>query len=136
MRTALSIVIVLALLVGVVFGVQIVVANRSAPTVFGPNFCWLEQGDDITNIRTLRLAKQGSFIPNPVKQVNRRLFGIGLDDPEVLSPHFAILAFDETGAPRVAAWSYRQMSFWTEPEDLLLLFAPGGLRDACRARFE
>lgn len=125
--------VIIALCAG--FAMQVIVANRAASSVFGKDFCWLRQGPDVMNIKELEFAPVQAFLPNPFQQLNRRYVGIGIDDPEVLSPHFAIMTIIEDG-PRIAAWSYRDMAFWQGYDGLLDVFVSAETRDACRRYIE
>lgn len=122
----------IAVLVLLVFAMQVLLANRAAKSVFDAPYCWLRPGDDVTNLKELSFAGTGFFLPNPATQINRRLFGFGIDDPEVRSPHFAILAFGADGQPRVAGWSYRQFGFYTEDQAVLRQFVSPETQETCR----
>ena len=125
--------VIIALTVG--FATQVIFANKAAPEVFGKDFCWLRQGPDVINIKELEFTPVQAFLPNPFQQLNRRYVGIGIDDPEVRSPHFAIMKITEDG-PRIAAWSYRDIAFWQGYEGLLDVFVSAETRDACRRYVE
>ena len=137
MGTFTGIILAVSLLVMVLmaagFAAEIALANRKAASTFDGPVCWLRQGEDRTNLKELELAPPGWFMPDPLGQLNRRIIGIGLDDPEVLSPHFAIMGFVD-GTPRLAAWSYRQMNFWQEDQEVLRRFVSDATREACLRR--
>lgn len=114
----------------VAFAAQVLAANRAAPAVFGEKFCWLSHGSDVTKLKEMTLTQQGWFVPNPFRQLNRRVIGIGINDPEVPSPHFAIIALSGDDI-RVAGWSYRKMAFWQEDQEVLRRFVSGETIKRC-----
>lgn len=115
-------VIGLVVLAALAYGVEIVVANRTAARDYGPDHCWLVQEDAPRNLPELVRGPDGFLVPNPFRQLNRAVFGFGLDEPGVKAPHFAVAYKDAEGATRIAAWSYRRMGYWDEPQDLLQRF--------------
>ncbi|MCK4207588.1 hypothetical protein J3U99_22835 [Brucella pituitosa] len=91
---------------------EIVVANQIAQRDFGPEPCWFIQEDRPINMPELIAGPHGIYVPNPLRQINRRFVGLGLSDPEVLAPHFAVAALDAKGRPALWGWSYHNMGFW------------------------
>ncbi|MEN8935055.1 hypothetical protein [Planktotalea arctica] len=114
------------------FAAQVGLANRTAAGVFEAPYCWLRPGEDVTNLKELSFAGTGFFVPNPARQVNRRLLGFGIDDVEVRSPHFAILAFGADGTPQITGWSYRRFGFFTQDQTVLRHFVSQDTVAACR----
>lgn len=115
------------------FSAQVIIANRSAASVFNAPYCWLRPGPDVVNLRELSFAGTSVFVPNPARQINRGLLGLGLDDPEVRSPHFAILAFDSDDLARVAGWSYSHLAFFAEDQAVLRQFVSSETIARCRS---
>ncbi|MGH6763589.1 MAG: hypothetical protein ACRECW_18595 [Phyllobacterium sp.] len=95
---------------------EIVVANQIAQRDFSSEPCWFIQEDRPINMPELVAGPQGIYVPNPLRQINRRFIGLGLSDPEVLAPHFAVAALDAKGRPALWGWSYRKIDFWSLTE--------------------
>lgn len=95
---------------------ETVVANQIAQRDFSPEPCWFIQEDRPINWPELVAGPQGIYVPNPLRQINRRFVGLALSDPEVLAPHFAVAALDAKGRPALWGWSYRKMDFWSLSE--------------------
>ena len=96
---------------------QIVIANRIAARDFGPDACWFVQEDRPHNLPELVAGPSGFYVPSPLRQINRRFIGIGIEDRNVRAPHFAIAALDRDGRPALWGWSYRQRDFWPISKD-------------------
>lgn len=92
---------------------EIVVANQIAQRDFSSNPCWFVPEDHPVLIPNLVAGPRGIYVPNPLRQVNRRFIGLGLRDPAVHAPHFAVAALDADGRPAVWGWSYWKMDFWS-----------------------
>ncbi|MBO6767351.1 MAG: hypothetical protein JJ901_03480 [Erythrobacter sp.] len=136
MRNAVTFVIVIVVVVGVLFAAQVILANRAAARDFGPRVCWLKQGSDTVNLRELEFSTTGYFIPNPLTLLNRRFLGLGMEDQAVLSPHFAVLAPSADGTLEIWAWSLRKRAFWRDENGTIDKFASADLRDKCEAMLE
>ena len=106
-------VICLSLLIWIV---QIFVANRIAQRDFATTPCWFVQEDRPQNLPGLAPGPKGFYIPNPLRQLNRRFVGLYLDETSVYAPHFAVAALDADGRPALWGWSYRKMDFWSLTE--------------------
>ena len=118
--------------IGALFAAQVILANRVASRDFGPRVCWLKQGSDTVNLRQLEFATTGYFIPIPLTLLNRRFLGIGMEDPAVLSPHFAILAPNADGTLDIWGWSVRKRAFWRDENGTIDKFISAELRDNCK----
>lgn len=136
MRNVMTFVIVMLIVIGVLFAAQVILANRAAARDFGPRVCWLKQGSDTVNLRQLEFATTGYFIPNPLTLLNRRFLGIGMEDPAVLSPHFAVLAPNADGTLDIWGWSFRKRAFWRDENGTIDKFASADLRDNCKAMLD
>ena len=132
MQNAMTATIVVLGLLGAAFAAQVILANRAATRDFGPQICWLKQGRDVVNIRELEFATTGYFIPNPLMLFNRRFVGLGMEDPAVLSPHFALLAPDANGTLKVWGWSLRKRNFWRDENGTIDKFVSDELRETCK----
>ena len=111
---------ILALVVLVPLGFwvfQIATANRIAKRDFGPAPCWFVQEDRPQNLPELVAGPSGFYVPNPLRQLNRRYIHLGIDDANVYAPHFAIAALDREGRPALWGWSYRKRDFWPISKD-------------------
>jgi hypothetical protein len=117
-----------------IFAVQIVAANRQAANNFGDVTCWLVPEPKPRNLPEFAQGPKGYYIPNPFQQVNRAIIGIGIDDPAVHAPHFGLVYRDGDGQIKLAAWSYRKMAFWTEPQEKLQMFVTKLDLEACLAQ--
>ena len=95
---------------------EIVMANQIAQRDFSSNPCWFIQEDRPVLTPGLVAGPQGFYIPNPLRQINRRFIGLGLNEPQVHGPHFAVAALDADGRPAVWGWSYLKMDFWSLTE--------------------
>lgn len=95
-----------------IWTVEIVMANQIAQRDFASNPCWFVQEDRPINMPELVAGPQGIYVPNPLRQINRRFVGLGLSDPEVTAPHFAVATLDVKGRPTLWGWSYRNRDFW------------------------
>jgi len=124
-------IVLLGLLCGVA-GVKVALANRAAARDFGSHYCWLKQGRDTVNLRELEFATTGYLVPNPFALFNRRLMGLGMEDPAVLSPHFAVLAQDADGTLKVWGWSLRKRNFWRDENGTIDKFVSEELRETCK----
>lgn len=80
---------------------------------FGQN---LVKEDQPQNQPGLLLGPKGIYVPNPLRQLNRRFVGLGLDETSVYAPHFAVAALDADGRPELWGWSYRDWDFWSISE--------------------
>lgn len=112
----------------------IVAANHIARRDFGPRPCWFVQEDRPLRLPRLVPGGQGILVPNPLRQINRAWLGLGLDEPGLRAPHFAVVGRDAEGAPALWGWSYRKFAFWPlhGPESALIEFAsPEEIRAAC-----
>lgn len=118
-------------LLGIASAAQVILANRAATRDFGPQICWLKQGRDVVNIRELEFATTGYFIPNPLMLFNRRFIGMGMEDPAVFSPHFAVYAAGENGEFKVWGWSFRRSAFWRDENGTIDKFVSTDVREAC-----
>ena len=133
MRSIMILFIAICAVVAALFAAQVVMANRTAARDFGPKLCWLKQGKDVVNLRQLEFATAGYFLPNPFTLLNRRFIGLGMEDPAVLSPHFAILAMNDEGAMEIWGWSFRKWGFWRDDNGTIDQFASPELRAQCAA---
>lgn len=88
-------------------------ANQIAEHNFGPVPCWFVQWVPDRSPPRLMPGPQGFYLPNPFRQINRRFVGVGVKDPEVLAPHFAVAALDHQGRPALWGWSYGKLDFWS-----------------------
>ena len=104
------------LLILLVWIALIFIANRIAQRDFAATPCWFIQEDQPHNIPKLVPGPQGFYIPNPLRQLNRRFVGLGLDEPSIYAPHFAVAALDADGRAALWGWSYRKMDFWSISE--------------------
>lgn len=91
---------------------EIVVANQIAQRDFSPTPCWFVPEDHPVLIPNLVAGPRGFYVPNPLRQINRRYIGLGLREPQVHAPHFAVAALDADGRPTLWGWSYSNMDFW------------------------
>ena len=132
MGKAMMLVIAIVGIFCAAFAVQVSLANRVAARDFGPHYCWLKQGRDTVNLRELEFATTGYFVPNPLALFNRRLIGLGMEDPAVLSPHFAVLAPDSDGTLQVWGWSLRKRNFWRDENGTIDKFVSDELRETCK----
>ena len=80
-------------------------ANRIARRDFSATPCWFVQERNPQNLPGLVAGPRGFYVPNPFRQLNRRFFGFGLDEPDSYAPHFAVAALDAEGRPALWAWS-------------------------------
>ncbi len=80
---------------------------------FGQN---LVKEDQPQNQPGLLPGPKGIYVPNPLRQLNRRFLGLGLDEASVYAPHFAVAALDADGRPALWGWSYRDWDFWSISE--------------------
>lgn len=131
MRKVSTFVMIILVVIGVLFVAQVILANRAAARDFGPRVCWLKQGSDTVNLRQLEFATTGYFIPNPLTLLNRRFPGIGMEDPAVLSPHFAVLAPNADGTLDIWGWSFHERAFWRDANGTIDKFASADLRNNC-----
>ncbi|MGB3469309.1 MAG: hypothetical protein WBA51_00635 [Erythrobacter sp.] len=136
MRNAVTFVIVILVVVGVLLAAQVILANRAAVRDFGPQVCWLKQGSDTVNLRQLEVTTTGYFIPDPLTLLNRRFLGLGMEDPAVLSPHFAVLAPSADGTLEIWGWSFRKRAFWRDENGTIDKFTSADLREKCRVMLE
>ena len=90
-------------------------ANRLAQRDFGPNPCWFVQKPDADDPPGLVAGQGGFYLPNPLRQLNRRFLRLGAD-PGVTPLHFAVAALDAEGTPNLWGWSYRARHFWALPK--------------------
>lgn len=88
-------------------------ANQIAEQNFGPVPCWFVQWVPDRSPPQLMPGPRGFYLPNPFRQINRRFVGVGLRDPEVVAPHFAVAALNHQGLPALWGWSYRKRDFWS-----------------------
>jgi len=96
---------------------QIFIANRIAQREFSATPCWFVQEDLAYNrLPGLVAGPKGIYIPNPLRQINRRFLGFGLYETSVYAPHFAVAALDADGRPALWGWSYRTWDFWSISE--------------------
>jgi hypothetical protein len=90
-------------------------ANRIAQRDFGPTPCWFVQKASADDPPSLVAGPRGFYVPNPLRQLNRRFLRLG-GDPGVAALHFAVAARDGEGVPNLWAWSYRERRFWELPK--------------------
>lgn len=102
-----------SLLVGLGWLYEIRRANVIAQRDFGPNPCWFVHRLPAGDPQHLVAGPRGFYLPNPLRQLNRRFVGFGIDDPQVLALHFAVAARDADGTPGLWGWSYRERAFWS-----------------------
>jgi hypothetical protein len=88
-------------------------ANQIARHNFGPEPCWFVHAVPDRSPPRLMPGPRGFHLPNPLRQINRRFIGLGVKDPEVLAPHFAVAALDHRGRPTLWGWSYWTLDFWS-----------------------
>ena len=88
-------------------------ANQIAQRHFGPDPCWFVHAVPDSSPPRLMPGPRGFYVPNPLRQVNRRFVGLGVKDFEVFTPHFAAAALDSQGRPALWGWSYRSLDFWS-----------------------
>lgn len=100
----------------IVWSIEIIVANRIAERDFADEPCWLVQTDRPIRFPRLVPGPKGSYIPNLLRQLNRRYVGLGVYDLQVRSPHFAVAGLDAKGRPALWGWSYLKMDFWSLTE--------------------
>ncbi len=91
---------------------EIVMANQIAQRDFHEKPCWFVQGDQPVKMPGLVAGPQGIYVPNLLRQLNRRFVGLGLDEPNLYGPHFAVATLDADGRPALWAWSYKKADFW------------------------
>ena len=108
----LGVIVVVALL----WGAVIWRANQIARRDFGPNPCWFVQEAPAGDPQNLAPGPRGTYLPNPLRQINRRFIGIGVEDPQVRVPHFALAARNPDGQPALWGWSYLGWQFWSLQE--------------------
>lgn len=133
MRWGVAAICAVLILIGAVWLAEILRANTIARRDFGPNPCWLAQKDSprlppglvVTGRKVAQtekgqtengLGKPGTYLPNPLQQLNRRILHIGVADTGVTALHFAVAARDAKGQPDIWAWSYRTRAFWSVRE--------------------
>ena len=85
---------------------QIASANRIAKRDFAPEACWFVQEKQPHSLPELVFGSSGFYVPNPLRQINRRFIGFGMEDANVRAPHFAIASLDREGRPALWGWSY------------------------------
>lgn len=134
MQNAMTVFIAIIGILCIGFLALVVLSNRAASREFGPDFCWLKQGRDVVNLRELEFATTGYFVPNPLTLINRRFLGIGMEDPGVKSPHFAVLAPNDAGDYVVWGWSFRTLSFWRDDNGTIDKFVSDDLRETCKSK--
>lgn len=110
--------------------------ERAADRVTRGERCWFGHGPDVVRIRDLQFEGLEAPPLRPLQQINRRFVGLGLTDPEVLSPHLMVLWVDAEGREQTAGWSYRTGSFWRMDQDRAYPFVSPEGRDACRRALE
>ena len=93
--------------------VQVVRAHQIAWRDFSENPCWFIPEDHPANMPELVAGPEGIYVPNPLRLINRRFIGFGLDEPNVYAPHFAVAVLDAEGRPALWGWSFRHMDFWS-----------------------
>ncbi|MFB8342423.1 hypothetical protein ACWGNA_26965 [Brucella cytisi] len=91
---------------------EIVAANQIARRDFSSNPCWFVPEARPVLIPKLVAGPRGLYVPDPLRQINRRYVGLGLRDPAVRAPHFAVAALDGKGPPALWGWSYLNRDFW------------------------
>lgn len=101
-----------SLLVGLGWLYEIGRANVIAQRDFGPTPCWFVQKASPDDPPGLVAGPRGFYMPNPMRQINRKFLLIG-GDPGVAAPHFAVAARDADGTPGLWGWSYRERAFWS-----------------------
>ena len=94
----------------------IVMANQIARRDFSRDPCWFIPEDNPASLPELVAGPKGIYVPNPIRQINRRFLGFGLDEPNVYAPHFAVAALDADGRPALWGWSFLNMDFWSISE--------------------
>lgn len=124
-----------AVLLGAValYAAQVIAANWQARKNFTSGYCWLRPEPNPVALPELIVAPSGTFLPNPLRQLNRAIFGFGLKDAAIQAPHFAVAYRTSTGEIKIAAWSYKTFRFWTEPQSALTLFVEKLDLEACIA---
>jgi hypothetical protein len=88
-------------------------ANKIAQRNFGPAPCWFVHAVPSSSPPRLMPGPRGAYVPNPFRQLNRRFVGLGVEDFEVFTPHFAVAALDSKGRPTLWGWSYWNLDFWS-----------------------
>ena len=110
-RVAQAFLGVMAVIV-LIWTIEIVTANQIARRDFSQNPCWFVPEDNPANMPGLVPGPKGIYVLNPLRLINRRFIGFGLNDPNVHAPHFAVAALDTEGRPALWGWSFRNMDFW------------------------
>lgn len=105
-------VLAIGVLVFAVWILLILNANWIGRRDFSATPCWFVQENNPQNLPGLATGPRGFYMPNPFRQLNRRFFGFGLDEPNNYAPHFAVAVLDAEGRPALWAWSYRNNQFW------------------------
>lgn len=93
------------------------ISNSIARHEFSAGPCWFVVEDRPINMPELVPGTRGIYIPNPLRQFDRRYSKIFVHDANVSAPHFAIAALDREGRAALWGWSYRQRDFWPISKD-------------------